>query len=208
VAATREDVAGVALYPEEAAAIERAVEARRREFATGRACARAALQQLGFPPQAIPVANGGEPRWPAGAIGSITHCREYRACAVARTADLAALGIDAEPNEPMPERVLNAIAHDDEPTLIAALPEVKPRVHWDRLLFSAKESAFKVWHGLTGHGLAFEQIAVEFDPPAESFTAELSSSGRSRRPAPRRLEGRWTVDDGILLTAVAPTRAT
>jgi 4'-phosphopantetheinyl transferase EntD len=208
VAATREDVAGEPLYPEEAAAVERAVEARRREFATGRACARAALEQLGFPPQAIPVAEGGEPRWPTGALGSITHCRGYRACAVARSTDLVALGIDAEPNLPMPERTLEAIAHVDEPALIAALPQLEPGIRWDRLLFSAKESAFKAWHGLTGRRLAFEAIAVNLDPRTESFVAELPVSEAAHRSEPRRLEGRWTVDDGILLTAVAPTRAT
>ncbi len=40
------DPPGVALFPEEEAFIAKAVDRRRREFATARACARAALARL------------------------------------------------------------------------------------------------------------------------------------------------------------------
>jgi len=43
-------------------------------------------------------------------VGSITHCAGYRACALARAADVVALGIDAEPHEALPEGVLGEIA--------------------------------------------------------------------------------------------------
>ena len=44
------DPPDAALFPEEEAYVARAVEKRRREFTTGRWCARAALQQLGIAP--------------------------------------------------------------------------------------------------------------------------------------------------------------
>ena len=56
-----------------------------------------------------------EPLWPAGVVGSITHCDGYRAAAVARATDLATVGIDAEPHEPLPDGVLAAIALPAEP---------------------------------------------------------------------------------------------
>ena len=83
---------------------------RRAEFTAAWACARTALARLGLP--AVPVLAGraGEPRWPAGETGSITHCTGYRACAVARITDLAGLGIDAEPNAWLPAGLIESVA--------------------------------------------------------------------------------------------------
>ncbi|MFP5388692.1 MAG: 4-phosphopantetheinyl transferase, partial [Thermoleophilia bacterium] len=63
VATTERDVGGPPHYAEEAEALGNAVEKRRCEFVTGRACARAALAQLGVPAQPIPVGRRGEPLW-------------------------------------------------------------------------------------------------------------------------------------------------
>ncbi|PZS40918.1 MAG: 4'-phosphopantetheinyl transferase, partial [Pseudonocardiales bacterium] len=71
------------LYPGEAELITRAVDKRRREFRTVRHCARQALRQLGLPPAPVLRGERGEPKWPAGVVGSMTHCAGYRAAAVA-----------------------------------------------------------------------------------------------------------------------------
>ena len=118
VVETREDRLNIELFPEEEQALGRAVEKRRREFITGRACAREALGRLGLPPAPIGSGAHGEPLWPAGVVGSITHCEGYRACAVARASDLGALGIDAEVDAPLPTGVWEAIAHGAERDLI------------------------------------------------------------------------------------------
>ena len=62
------------LYPGEAELVARAVDKRRREFCTVRHCARQALRQLGLPPAPVLRGERGEPRWPAGVVGSMTHC--------------------------------------------------------------------------------------------------------------------------------------
>jgi 4'-phosphopantetheinyl transferase EntD len=97
-------------FPEEEAAIARAVGKRRREFVTTRACARDALAQLGVAPVAIPVDERGEPRWPRGVVGSMTHCEGLRAAVVVRESDVTAIGIDAEPNVALPEHVYDVVA--------------------------------------------------------------------------------------------------
>ena len=109
VAATRVEIEAT-LFPEEEIAVSRAVEGRRREFATGRACARQALAQLGLPPRPIGVATTGAPRWPEGVVGSITHCHCCRAAAVGWETDFGAVGIDAEPNHRLPGGTLRAIS--------------------------------------------------------------------------------------------------
>jgi 4'-phosphopantetheinyl transferase EntD len=136
----RQDEDSAVLFPEEAAVIARAVDRRRREFATGRACARAALARLGIPACPILPGTRGAPQRPADIVGSITHCDGYRATAVARSADLLAVGLDAEPNAELPDGVLQTIATEREMRWIRELTGNRPDVHWDRLLFSAKES--------------------------------------------------------------------
>jgi 4'-phosphopantetheinyl transferase EntD len=191
--ATRADLS-TNLFAEEVRSLGTAVGVRRREFETGRACARRALAHLGFPATAVGSGPRGEPLWPADVVGSITHCRTYGACAVALARDVRAVGIDAEPHAPLPDGVLAAIASDREQRALAAHGA---GVCWDRVLFSAKESVFKAWYPLTGNALTFEQAEVRIDPPTETFTARLLAAG----PVPE-LRGRWRVGEGIVATAV------
>ena len=137
------------LYPEEEALLGRAVKKRRLEFATARRCAREALATLGLPPSPILPGPRGAPCWPAGVVGSITHCAGYRAAALARVRDMAAIGVDAEPDEPLPEGVREAIARPEELAMLTTLSAAEPGVSWDKLLFSAKESVYKTWFPLT-----------------------------------------------------------
>jgi 4'-phosphopantetheinyl transferase EntD len=85
-------------------------------------------------------------------------------------------------------------------------------VHWDRLLFSAKESVYKAWYPLTGKWLDFFEADIELfadDGPARSggLRAELLVPGplvNGRRI--QAFEGRWTVRRGLLATAVTVPR--
>lgn len=204
VAATREDILDATLFPQEEEAVGRAVEKRRREFVTARACAREALTQLGLPAQAVPAGARGEPRWPAGVVGSITHCDGYRACAVARATDLLTVGVDAEVNEPLPEGVLSDIALPREREWIDGLGREALSVRWDRLLFSAKESVYKAWFPLAESWLGFEDASVAIDRGFGAFTARLLVPGPVL--GGRELtgfSGRWLVRDGLILTAIA-----
>jgi enterobactin synthetase component D / holo-[acyl-carrier protein] synthase len=192
------------LFPEEYAAIAQATESRRREFATARSCARAALAGLGLPTVAVPRGPDGEPHWPEGVTGSITHCAGYRAAAVARTRDVVSLGVDAEPNEPLPDHdMLKLIALDEERVRLGELSAVMPGVCWDRLLFSAKESIYKTWFPLACRWLGFESAEILVDPHAGTFTARLLVQGPLVNGSPLTLlNGRWLADHGLLVTAV------
>ncbi len=199
-----EDPPEVFLFPEEQAAIAKAVGKRRREFATVRHCARRALAGLGR--TAVPLVPGlrGAPGWPADVVGSMTHCDGYRAAAVAHRADITSLGIDAEPNGPLPDGVLETVTRPRERPHLAELAGHDPSVHWDRLLFSAKESVYKTWFPLTGEWLGFEDAELVFDPDAGTFTARILRTGHDR--AGRRLHtfhGRWATARGLVLSAIA-----
>lgn len=185
-----------ALFPEEEPYVAGAVEKRRREFTAGRSCARQALAGLGIPAVAVLPGPRREPRWPAGVIGSLTHCQGYSAAAVAYRGTVAALGIDAEPDMPMPEGVLEQVAGMAE---LEGLSHLPVGVNWGRLLFSAKESVYKAWYPATGRWLGFEDVHVDFCPVSGSWTARLLV------PEPiAAFRGRFLSQEGLLLTAVAP----
>jgi 4'-phosphopantetheinyl transferase EntD len=202
------DLTDVTLFPEEEAAIGRAVGKRRREFISARGCARKALAGLGYEPGPIGSGERGEPIWPAGVVGGITHCTGYRACAVARSDEIATIGIDAEPHAALPDRLLPRIARAEELPAMRRLDSEQPQVHWDRLLFSAKESVFKAWFPLAERSLGFEDSIVEFDRVGRSFEAKLLVPGPVvEGSALGGFSGRWAVGRGIVATAIAVSRA-
>jgi 4'-phosphopantetheinyl transferase EntD len=204
---TREELLDVELFPEERAALGQAVEKRRREFVTARACARKALAQLGLPPSPIATGERGQPLWPAGVVGSITHCTGFRACALARATHLAAVGIDAEPHAPLPEGVLGEIARAEERPLLAQLAHAHPTVHWDRLLFSAKEAVYKVWFPLAECWLGFEDAVLTLDPIEGTFHARLLVPWPVGGACPPSvLRGRWLAREGLVLAAIVLPR--
>jgi 4'-phosphopantetheinyl transferase EntD len=197
------DLPDTVLFPEEEEVIAKAVDKRRREFTTARACARAALGRLGLPPVPIVPGHRGAPQWPAGVVGSITHCEGYRACAVARASEIVTIGLDAEPHAALPGGVLSAVTLAPERDRVAALAEARPEVHWDRMLFCVKESVYKAWFPLTGRWLGFEDACVDFDPGSQTFDARLMVPGPVVNGKPLTgFTGRWLVSQGLIVTAI------
>ncbi|MGW7227516.1 4'-phosphopantetheinyl transferase family protein [Streptomyces cyaneofuscatus] len=203
-AATREEsVPDGTLFPEEEALVARSVPKRRNDFATARACARRAMGRLGLEPVAVLHGKRGMPLWPEGIVGSLTHCDGYRAAALARDADVLSLGVDAEPHAPLPEGVGELVVRPSERVRFAAAAGI----HWDRLVFSAKESVFKTWYPLTLTELDFDEADLTFHQEDDdddgaaggTFTARLLRTDPALPPV---LDGKWRVEDGIVATAV------
>jgi 4'-phosphopantetheinyl transferase EntD len=203
VAERFDDSAEVALFPDEERAIARAVPKRRNEFATARLCARQALAELGVAPVPIVPGHRGAPAWPAGIVGSLTHCAGYRAAAVARATNVAALGIDAEPNAELPDDVANLVALPTELDRLAKLAASDPRVHWDRLLFSAKEAVYKAWFPLARRWLDFLEADLTFELDGRFIARLLVPGPRLGDRDITEFTGRWLAANGLVLSAVA-----
>jgi 4'-phosphopantetheinyl transferase EntD len=222
------DAPDAVLFPEEEALLVRAVEKRRREFATGRHCARSALGALGLPPAPILPGEAGAPWWPPGIVGSITHCAGYRAAAVARARDVLTVGIDAEPDQLLTDEVLALVSLPAERARLRDLATAAPGISWDRLLFSAKESVYKAWFPLARRWLGFADADITInaadanDSDANGSEANDSEANDSEANAgtgtfEARLlvsapeiggtpltgfTGRWLACDGVVLTAI------
>jgi 4'-phosphopantetheinyl transferase EntD len=185
---------------------------RARRFHRGRTCALRALTELGSAATVVGRGPRREPQWPDGFVGSITHVADLSASAAGPTTHLRTIGIDAEPNDPLPAGVDELIVSDESE--LAACSTTSPLVHWPTVLFSAKESIYKAWYPTFESWLDFRDVMVELSPTsptAGTFRVE-PSPGNPMAPAEARfvdaLRGGYDVDPEARLvttTAYLPT---
>jgi 4'-phosphopantetheinyl transferase EntD len=118
--------------------------------------------------------------------------------------DLATIGIDAEPHQPLPEGLIEKVAGSEEKGALAELARAEPGLAWDRLLFSAKETLYKAWYPLAERWLGFEDAVLTIDRRERTFAARLLVPGPIVAAAELTgFDGRWLIEDGLVLTAVA-----
>jgi 4'-phosphopantetheinyl transferase EntD len=195
-------------HPSEAALIARAVEKRRREFVSVRHCARQAMGKLGVDPAPILKGERGVPLFPRGVVGSLTHCDGYRGAVLGYSMAVRTVGIDAEPHGPLPDGVLEAVSLPAERDWLSGAGD---ELHWDRLLFCAKEATYKAWFPLTQRWLGFEDAHITFaldgsgpDGITGTFHTDLLVPGDTISGPPLTgFDGRWLVDDGLVIAAIA-----
>jgi 4'-phosphopantetheinyl transferase EntD len=196
-----DDVSESTMFPAEAAVVAHAIPERRREFATVRYCARQALRRIGLPAVSIVPDADGAPQWPAGVVGSMTHCARYRAAVVAPSDRLRGIGIDAEPHAALPYPACELVLRGEERTRLRTLVEADPDLHWDCILFCAKEAVFKACFPSTRRWLDFADISVTLRAGG-TFQARLLVSEPGIASV---LGGRWVVDRGLVVAATSVT---
>ena len=171
---------------------------RRSEFSAVRHCAIAALSYLGYERPVMVPGLAGEPTWPEGVAGSMTHCPSYCAAAVAPSDVYKSIGIDAEPNESLSSGMLERIASFSERTHVQTLSNKLPNVAFDRLLFCIKESVYKAWFHRFGECLRFKSINVNIEVCGSlHFVVASNVTVRFNQL------GYWNEDGGILGSVVA-----
>ena len=205
-----------ALHPAEAELIAKAVATRRADFAWARACAREAMTRLGVP--AGPVVRGGRgmPVWPPGVVGTLTHTNGLRAAALGSADRVRSVGLDVEPHAPLADGVLGVVSLPEEAEWVRAVGAEMPSVHWDTLLFTAKEATYKAWYPLTRRWLGFEDAHITLVPDRDDdkgdddtvVTGVLRSrilvdpSAADGGPDLVEFVGRWVVRDGFVASAI------
>ena len=185
------------LHPDEEAYVANAADSRRRDFASGRFCARAALSRLGLPDVVIAREADGRPVWPDGIVGSITHTAGYAAALVARKREYLGIGVDAERVGKLTDDLIPLLFGAQEQAWLATLnPERRSLAATS--LFSAKEAYFKAWSPLTGNPLSFQALHVEMDD--EGFA--VAQPGAMLEAWKRPIRGRLAVRADLVVTAV------
>ena len=159
------------LFPAERIFVERALAKRRSDFATGRFCARQALNQLNNIQPAIMQGEGKEPIWPKGIVGSISHSKNMAGAVVASQNDVAAIGMDIETIGGITHEMWDLIFDKTEQHLIRNKKE--DQALWATLLFSLKESFYKLQYPLTGQFLEFSDVTIsELDDKLSLISAK------------------------------------
>lgn len=162
------------LFPVEEQAIAHAVPTRRDAFIAGRVAARSAMTDIGLTPAPIPMGPDRAPVWPAGVIGSISHCAALCVAVVARAGDIAALGIDVEKATPLARDLWNEILRPEERAWLERQPAADRGLH-AKEIFSAKEAIYKAIYPQERRILEFHEIALS--PNAGGFTARRTGPG-------------------------------
>ena len=183
------------LWPEEVAAMTRAVPARQREFAAGRRAARAAMSSLDLPPAPVLHGPNRAPVWPEGLTGTISHGADLCFAVIARKRALAAVGLDLEPATPLPDDLMETVCTAQERAQHTAPLAA-------RLIFCAKEATYKAQYAQSGALLEFHDLAVRLTADATGFTATLT---RPCPPFPQgtAFSGHLVIADGIIAALVA-----
>jgi 4'-phosphopantetheinyl transferase EntD len=170
--------------------VANSVATRRREFALGRFCARAALARMGKRDAAMARGPDGAPVWPVSVVGSITHTKGYAAAIVGGSDHFAGMGVDAERIGGVTEQLYPKLFDCEERAILAAMDEGRRRLV-STIFFSAKEAYFKAWRPLNGKPLSFRTIHIALD--GDRFHANEN-------------QGHVAVADGLVLTAIVLPR--
>jgi len=145
-----------ALLPLERPAFAASVVKVQRASGAARLVARDLLARLEHPEVALPKSPSGAPHWPDGIVGSLAHDERVAIAAIARQHDMAALGIDIEPAEPLPGDLLELVTTPRERLVLQHDP------FHGRLHFVVKEAVYKAVHPLDGTFLEHHDVEIDF----------------------------------------------
>lgn len=189
-----------ALFPQERAAIARATEARKQEFTAGREAARLAMRRIGTASAEIPMGADRAPVWPKGLIGSLSHSGDICVAIVAQIGPLQSLGVDIELDTPLEDDLLDTICGDREREWLTT-QKAEARGKLAKLIFSAKECAYKCQYPLSREMIDFMAFEITLDVENHCFVAEFS---RPVGPfsAQTRLLGQYGTAFGSIVTTM------
>lgn len=192
------------LFDTERNCVEHAVESRLREFASGRACARAALAQLGLPAMPIPAGPDRAPIWPLGYAGSISHANGHCVAVATRTTQgkhgLTSLGVDIEQLGVVTPDLWPQLMHSKEMERLQAMREME-RALTATLIFSAKEAFYKAQFPLTKSWIDFDDVVIEVCD--QTYVVHINNTDLPIARWAQTFEGRFLVELTHVVTAMA-----
>lgn len=181
---------------------------RHLHFLSGRDCAAQALRLLGAESDVVGRSEKGVPLWPTDVCGSIAHDQHRAVAVVARREHWLALGVDVEPDAPLPE---DAASIALTPAERVALHRINPQqpLRDGRLLFAAKECVHKAVNPLNGAWLEFDEVRIDFDDPRQAqggwVPVPLSDAAHHALQG-LHTTGRWWRDDSGWLVVLGLSR--
>lgn len=164
------------LHPEEYKYCANFCKKRRLEYIVGRSCAKYLLHKLGRHNHPLLTGSHGEPLWPSGVIGSISHCGDYCVVAVTNQNCLAGLGVDVERYEPLSREIEKIICTASEREWIESKKKNDKDVPWSKIVFSAKESAYKCVFPHIKTFVDFHDAEIDFHHSDNTFKLSVNNT--------------------------------
>jgi 4'-phosphopantetheinyl transferase EntD len=178
----------MAIRADEAGSFSNCAKIVRRQGGAARIAARKLLNAARYGDWPLLRRVGIGPSWPPGVVGSLSHSETHAVAALASSASFAGLGIDIEPAAPLPTDILNFVA----------LPREREFLDCDsiqsRVLFCAKEAAYRAAHPIEGRFLEMHDIAVD-----SSLNFAITSYSR-------KVELAFHIDSSVIVVGTARLR--
>ena len=174
---------------------------RQAEYLAGRYCAMEGLRALGSSKYLVPTNKDRSPCWPDGYIGSITHSNGLALAAVGKSQQFRAIGVDAEEIVPKEraDRLSKAVLLPDDLKLQGSMG--LPLDWFFTLVFSAKESLFKLLYPEVGHFFGFDSAVMkELDTANQTFTVMLTEDLAAGLSVGSQYFGQYMVVGEYLIT--------
>jgi len=189
--------------PVEGDAVKGAVPARVAEFHAGRAAARAAMVAIGLPPRPIPMGPDRAPIWPAGARGSISHSATACVAVVGPADRWGSIGVDLEEATPLEQNLIAEICSKPEQAWLQTQPGSE-RGLMAKLIFSAKEAAYKAQYPLSYEMFGFDALEVTIDRAKTTFCARFVTP-QGAIASGKSMVGNFAHAAGLIVCAVVLT---
>jgi 4'-phosphopantetheinyl transferase EntD len=190
------------LFPDELEYIAWAVDKRKAEFSTARACARRALSRLGVAPCSLVPNPDRSPRWPKGITGSITHTAGCCAVVLSNAPHLIGIGLDIEQDTPLPANLESIVCTERERAWLGQYDESE-RARWGKLYFSAKEAFYKCQYGTTRAVIDFLDVDIQFDITRQSFRIVALAGRGPAWDVVGQAKGRFRSVAGFVITTAS-----
>lgn len=154
---------------------KKVAEKRIASYLAGRCVASIALDCMGQSGFVVERGICGEPIWPTGIVGSISHTHNQCVCLISRGPYLA--GVDTEVITPINEdpNLVNIISNGVEKKWIRKLNQEQAKIQ-TTLLFSAKETLFKALFPLVQEYFDFTCAQVCSPPSENRLTLRLTKT--------------------------------
>jgi len=145
------------------------------------------------------------PIWPQGLTGSISHTAQTCVAAVGLAREWAGIGVDLEEATALDPLLVDQICTRSEQIWLGQQP-ANERGLMAKLIFSAKEAAYKAQYAQSGTLFGFEALELTIDRSQSRFEAEfLQTQGPFL--AGTSLAGSYVHAAGLLVTAVTLRQA-
>jgi 4'-phosphopantetheinyl transferase EntD len=139
------------------------------------------------------------PIWPAGVIGSISHADGFCGAAVARQEPSAGIGLDIESADGLEEALWPSVLRPAERHWLEQRSASEQR-RLAKLVFSAKECAYKCQYGVYAQWLDFHDAEASFDLERSTFQVRFLKALGPDDASPAWVDGRFTFHERWVVT--------